>query len=399
MIAKQSASFLNKCLAPAHRSFSVAFNVKSKFETAFETKMKNLQAQPKKVQEPTNQAEYGHGYYQQHLKNMRQGYVHPYHSDKYPVVFSHFHYMKTLFEAVGPEQVSPHYESLSRSRRGLLFIFAYIGTINTISRFGGWSHNEWIRGMIFHHEFLIAFYLGYIEIRHFTYFIGPKFTVFYNVYSRYETQQLASTWADVCEEEQLRHLRHTKEQMEYVRINSEYDYVKKRALINFLTNEKLNLEQHFHGRVNNMLKMIQNYENQNLRNHLREIAIGSFEKVQQAIRDPATKEQIQRASFQSALQGIASGLMKYESDPLLPLLQSEMQSRIAHFKGLSAAEESKLLSLTPEQRRIIADQDRKAKVDYLGTAPNINNPGIKSHDKYRNFVDMVNNIHRSELKA
>jgi hypothetical protein len=60
----------------------------------------------------------------------------------------------------------------------------------------------------------------------------------------------------VTEEEQLSHLRHTKEQMEYVRINGEYDYVKKRALINYLTNEKLNMEQHFHGRVNNMLKMI-----------------------------------------------------------------------------------------------------------------------------------------------
>jgi len=91
--------------------------------------------------------------------------------------------------------------------------------------------------------------------------------------------------------------------------------------------------------------------------------------------------------------------MKYHSDPLLPLLQSEMQSRISHFKGLSAAEESKLLALTPEQRRIIADQDRKSKVDYLGTAPNINNPGVKSHEKYRNFVDMVNNVHRSELRA
>lgn len=78
--------------------------------------------------------------------------------------------------------------------------------------------------------------------------------------------------------------------MEYVRLNSEYDYVKKRALINYLTNEKLNLEQHFQGRVNNMLKVIQNYENQNLRNHLREIAVGSFEKVQQAIKDPATKQ-------------------------------------------------------------------------------------------------------------
>lgn len=72
MIAKQSASFLNKCLnQSAARSFSVAFNVKSKFETAFEAKMKNIQAQPKKVTQATNQAEYGQGYYQQHLKNMR----------------------------------------------------------------------------------------------------------------------------------------------------------------------------------------------------------------------------------------------------------------------------------------------------------------------------------------
>ena len=67
-------------------------------------------------------------------------------------------------------------------------------------------------------------------------------------------------WADVTEEEQLRHLRHTKEQMEYVRLNDEYDYVKKRALVNYLTNEKLNVEQHFHTRSLNMLKMIQNFE-------------------------------------------------------------------------------------------------------------------------------------------
>lgn len=389
---------MNQVLTGA-RSMSVAFNVKSKFETAYELKMKTLQQQPKKNPEPTNQAEYGQGYYQQHLKNMKQGYVHPYHSDKYPLVFSHFHYMKTLFEAVGPEQVSPHYETLSRSRRGLLFIFFYIGSINTISRFGGWSHNEWIRGMIFHHEYLIAFYLGYIEIRHFTYFLGPKFTVFYNVYTRYETQQLCSMWADVTEEEQLRHLRHTKEQMEYVRINAEYDYVKKRALVNYLTNEKLNVEQHFHNRALNMLRMIQNFESQNLRNHLRQIALGSFETVTKAIQDPATKDQVQKAAFEAALGGIRSGLMKYDNDPLLPLLQNEMQKRIAHFKGLSPEEEGKLLSLTAEQRRSIADNDRKAKIDYLGTAPNINNPGIKAHGKYKTFVDMVNNIHKSDLKA
>ena len=51
--------------------------------------------------------------------------------------------------------------------------------------------------------------------------------------------------------------------------------------------------------------------------------------------------------------------MKYENDPLLPMLQNEMQKRIAHFKGLTPEEEGKLLSLTAEQRRVIADLDRK----------------------------------------
>jgi hypothetical protein len=36
-----------------------------------------------------------------------------------------------------------------------------------------------------------------------------------------------------------------------------------------------------------------------------------------------------------------------------------MQKRIAHFKGLSPEEEGKLLSLTADQRRVIADLDRK----------------------------------------
>jgi hypothetical protein len=109
------------------------------------------------------------------------------------------YYMKNLFSATGPEQVSPHYESLSRSRRGLIFFFLYIGSIVTISRMGGWEHNNWLRAMIFHHEFLISLYIGYIEVRHFTALVGPKFSVFYNVYSNYEYMQMANQWADSAE--------------------------------------------------------------------------------------------------------------------------------------------------------------------------------------------------------
>jgi hypothetical protein len=92
---------------------------------------------------------------------------------------------------------------------------------------------------------------------------------------------------------------------------------------------------------------------------MRDIVVGSLDKVQQAVNDPAQKQTIQKAAFQSALSGIASGVMKYENDPLLPILQNEMAGRIAHFKGLSAEEESKLLSLSADQRRVVADLDRK----------------------------------------
>ena len=137
--------------------------------------------------DPENKAEYGEAYYNKaRMENMKVCYVHPYHCDGSPIYMSNLYYLKNLFNAVGPEQVSPHYESLSKSRRGLLFFGAYIASINTISRFGGWEHNDWLRAMIWHHEFLFAYYLGYIEVRHFTYFIGPKFSVFYNTYSAYE---------------------------------------------------------------------------------------------------------------------------------------------------------------------------------------------------------------------
>ncbi len=51
--APSKASFLNKIISssvqPARNFASVAFNVKSKFETAFEAKMKTVQNQPKKM--------------------------------------------------------------------------------------------------------------------------------------------------------------------------------------------------------------------------------------------------------------------------------------------------------------------------------------------------------------
>ena len=270
--------------------------------------------------EPEDQATYGKAYYADKLSSMSKGYQHPYHTAEHPISFSYYYYMKTLFEAVGPEQVSPHYESLSRSRRGLIFLFLYIGSITSLSRMGSWSHNEWLRGMVFHHEYIIAWYLGVSEMRHFTFLVGPKFTNFYNVYTRYETQQLTNQWSDAVEEAQMRFLVPSKEQIEYVRINSEYDFVKKRALVNFLTNSRVSVEHHFHNRAQNLLTSIERYEQANLKNLIGDISRASFAQIEEKLADPTEQAAIKEQFFQSALAGLRKGVMEYENDPLLPIL-------------------------------------------------------------------------------
>jgi len=337
-----------------------------------------------KVPDIKNKAEYENAYYnKERMATMKVGYVHPYHTEGSPIFMSNMYFMKNLFQAVGPEQVSPHYETLSRSRRGVLLFGLYIASINTISRFGGWEHNDWLRAMIWHHEFLIALYIGHLEIRHFTYFLGPKFTAFYNVYTNYEYKQLCNQWADNIEIVQNQHLRHTKEQLEYTRIDKEYEFVKKRALINFLTNSKLDAEANFHKRTVTMLNYIQRFENDNLKAQMREIAEGSVNKVVDMVSDPEHEERIKRASFLSALDGIRSGTMTYEGDQILPEVEAEMSLRLEKFKGLTKEEEIAMLALTDNQRKLLSDNDRKIKNEFLLTPPNITHGSIKSHDKYK----------------
>jgi len=78
--------------------------------------------------------------------------------------------------------------------------------------------------------------------------------------------------------------------------------------------------------------------------------------------------------------------MKYENDPLLPILNKEIQERSEAFKGLSAEEESKLLSLTADQKQVIAAADRAAKKEFLVAQPQISNAGVKAQQKFQSYV-------------
>jgi hypothetical protein len=184
-------------------------------------------------------------------------------------------------------------------------------------------------------------------------------------------------------------LRHTKEQLEYTRIDKEYESVKKRALINFLTNSKLDAEANFHKRTVVMLNYIQRFENDNLKAQMREIAEGSVNKVVAMTSDPEHEDRIKRASFESALDGIRTGTMTYQGDAILPEVEAEMAIRLEKFKGLSKEEEIAMLALTNDQRKLLSDNDRKIKNEFLLAPPAISHGSIKSHDKYKQYMNMV----------
>ena len=177
--------------------------------------------------------------------------------------------------------------------------------------------------------------------------------------------------------------------MEYVRINKEFDFVKKRAMVNFLTNSRAELEHHFHNRAQNMLTSIERYEQNNLRTLLNGIGKGAVDKIHASMKDPNESIKIKEAAFQAALTGIRDGVMTYKNDPILPILRQEIDNRVNAYKSLSADEEAKLLSLNADQKKVISDSDKRDKQAFLAAVPNINNPGVKSHEKYKQFADSI----------
>lgn len=57
--------------------------------------------------------------------------------------------------------------------------------------------------------------------------------------------------------------------------------------------------------------------------------------------------------------------MTYKNDPLMPILSEEINNRCAGYKSLSAQEEGDLLSLSADQKKVIADADKRDRQAYL----------------------------------
>ena len=81
--------------------------------------------------------------------------------------------------------------------------------------------------------------------------------------------------------------------------------------------------------------------------------------------------------------------MSYKGDPLMPILTGEIESRVNAYKALNAQEETELLALTADQKKLIVEQDKRDRLAFLHQQPNINNPGVKTNQKYLNYVESL----------
>lgn len=158
-------------------------------------------------------------------------------------------------------------------------------------------------------------------------------------------------------------------------------------MINYLTKSRADLEDHFHDRTQKMLNSVERYEQANLTKLVDNIGKAAIDKVNAALADPEQSKVIKESAFQSALLGLRAGIMSYENDPILPILQEEIVERCSAYSNLTPEDESAMLCLKADQKKVIADADKREKNAFLTAKPKINNPSVTGHEKYKQYVE------------
>jgi hypothetical protein len=71
------------------------------------------------------------------------------------------------------------------------------------------------------------------------------------------------------------------------------------------------------------------------------------------------------------------------------MIESEMKERLQKFKGMTLQEEAALLSLSEEQKKIVMENDKKLKNEFLAAPPHITHGAVKMNEKYKAYVTMA----------
>ncbi len=90
--------------------------------------------------------------------------------------------------------------------------------------------------------------------------------------------------------------------------------------------------------------------------------------------------------------------MTYKNDPLLPIFVNEVNAQLQPLKKLTKEQESQMFSLTADQKKLVAEGDHRAKVEYLSSPPNVASASVKNTDVFRSITNRMKRRIESTFK-
>lgn len=331
----------------------------------FQDKLANLEKQnTRELKAPTSKA-----------------YTHPYHSDHHPLVFSSVKTAELFHDAVGPEQVSPHYENFLVSRK---FAMGWLGGAFALGIGASTVDLHWIAKSSFL-PFMFWMQMMYFYLEGRKSFFKPLLVRFYRRVASNEIYNFEVYYHENIEVRIRELLRVAKHQLEYYEVHQNFQEIKAESINMFLANEHLNLQRHITERTLNILKQVEVYEENNKQRYLQGIIQRASSEIDRQLTG-SDAEKIQQQMLDSAIEGLSKGYMDYANDPILPLVQQSIRSSVESLNKLSATEQAKLQALTKEQLQSIRDSDRKAKEEFLTTQPAALEGGLKNNDVVKKIL-------------
>lgn len=243
-----------------------------------------------------------------------------------------FDLFTSLRETVGPEQVSPHYESFSMSRQVAItfwlgfFALSYMAKVTEIGYAARSLYTSW----------LLYFGVGYFfwEGRK---FIGLPFQN--DWYLRILENELRIFEANAAENmtnNSRQCVEEALEQLEFTDLHKNFPWVKKEAVALFVEGEKGKLKQHIKERAVALLKAAESMEVSNRKNLMSKILQESLDRLDKAQKNPS--KEILDSTFKAGLEAIKTDKMTYSNDMLLKHLIEGVREQSKKFNALTEKE-------------------------------------------------------------
>mmetsp|Transcript_13436 Transcript_13436/g.25313 ORF Transcript_13436/g.25313 Transcript_13436/m.25313 type:complete len:371 (+) Transcript_13436:1665-2777(+) len=316
-------------------------------------------------------------------ENLPEGgiYKHPYCTIDKPLSLHGDDMARSMMQVVGPEHVSPHFNSIEEF--GKWFNYFFVGLAFTLSMRSHQNHafGYCVLNMMFGLEIWL-YTLGIYMFRASVMIVPNPWKSLWRKYN------IDAIYNSVYEnEENIANERRQPSlgQVEYLALHKEYFGMKAELMDAYVKNSRLLLKKHTYDRTINILKATERFEQDNLKNKIKSVLTQAVEATAQQLNGPEA-ETIRRQALNSALKGIRKGQMAYDEDPLLPLVLKKIDEFKVTADKMTQEELSRLVSLTPDQKTMLKSNDEKAEESFVKALPPLKHPKIINSKKFKELT-------------